>query len=158
MPSTSVAALSTCLKKANESKIRITSKLWEARSRPYLRRFLQINTHSKALGEIYTSYQYMCPYILLHRSGLQFSYQSRPIFSKWKFIFQYRSGIPKLFPNLLTIFTLNSMKFVSDIRGDELVSEVGTSPGKWEISTFIKCKWKHPKDGTFLAVREDNAQ
>ena len=33
-------------------------------------------------GEIYTSYQYMCPYILLHRSGLQFSYQSRPIFSK----------------------------------------------------------------------------
>ena len=51
-------------KEANEKWIEFSSKLWEARSRLYRRRFLQVNTRWKALDEIYKMY------ILLHRSDL----------------------------------------------------------------------------------------
>ena len=48
-----------------------SSKLWEARSRPYRRRFLQVNTRWKALDEIYKIY------ILLHRSDFKISAKHR---------------------------------------------------------------------------------
>ena len=44
----------------------IFGKLWEARSRLYRRQFVQVNTRSKALEEIYKIYMF------LHRLGFNF--------------------------------------------------------------------------------------
>ena len=60
------------------------SKLCEARSRLYRRRFLQVLTRWKALDEIYKTY------ILLHRSDLKISAKNRQhFFREWKMNFLY---------------------------------------------------------------------
>ena len=61
-------------KEANEYWIEFSPKLWEARSRLYRRRFLQVNTCWKALDEIYKIR------ILLHRSDFKISVKNRQTF------------------------------------------------------------------------------
>ena len=74
----------------------IFSKLWEARSRLYRNESLQVNSHWKALDEIYKIYK------LLHRSAFKNSAKFPQTFSHfYNFIFESSLIFRNFCPNLI---------------------------------------------------------